>query len=283
MASGEMRPGIHGGRGAAAAPRPLLGAVWGKSRIDPDGQHNLNNDPHSRFVQRSQAMGWLDERMVIVDPSGNERVVGNAGLWQMNDGGYGPIGTESRSLAPTFWFQVGIDKLSDSRPLPTEPFLCCAAAVAATLGEFELRAAQLVLPISQLSVGRNGHAASAPSVETRDWFSGALEHPKRVRVSMDIAVGARSRFTPEFASGLIRDIKSYASPVFEANEWIEGSAAHSAFPDRVWQGPRGDGLRIYGSVSGWSLDAIGWVAALLADCAVRRGLAAPLLVTVTLD
>ena len=49
--------------------------------------------------------------------------------------------------------------------------------------------------------------------------------------------------------------------------------------DELWQGPARHRVTFQGALAEWTLDALGWLAALLAEASARHGVGIPLLVT----
>jgi hypothetical protein len=51
--------------------------------------------------------------------------------------------------------------------------------------------------------------------------------------------------------------------------------------DELWRGPPRHRATFHGTLAEWSLDAVGWLAAFLADASSRHGVSTPLLLTTT--
>jgi hypothetical protein len=279
--SEEPRPGLaQGARGSAGT---LFAALYGELVPHPDRDPDTNRDAYIQFHDRSLAMGWLDNLATAVRNTADgaeERKVGAAGLWGMNDAGVDhPLATPEAS--PVAWFQVDVAPVPGDRPLPVQPFLRCAGDVTARIGTLRLRAVQLLLPVQGLDTSARPGQARMPSLLTAAWFGDG--HPQSrtpVRITLD--------------SGQAPDI-SAAAP--EMREWMDRlnqdvfvCKSHSLtehdpltttppLPDNLWNGPPLHRATFHGTLAEWSLDALGWLGGFLADLSARQGVTTPMLLT----
>ncbi|MFE1319412.1 hypothetical protein [Kitasatospora phosalacinea] len=256
------RPGVvPGGRGTAGT---MFAALYGGFVPHPWDGPESEHDAYQLFHRRSLAMGWLDER------AGG----GGPGLWAMNDAGRGHS-LAARGAGPVSWFQVEAAAVAGDRPLPAQPFLRCAQEVTERAGVLRLTAVQLLLPLRAA-----GTAQAVPSLRTADWFAvGGPGARAAVRVRVD---GGSDPVLAEVAERLLGDFGALDQDVFTGG--VDDRASADGFPappfdDRFWNGPPRYGVTLSGELAQWSGEAVGWLAATLADCAARRGVRGPLLFT----
>lgn len=69
--------------------------------------------------------------------------------------------------------------------------------------------------------------------------------------------------------------------VFRCERVVEWDPMVPPLHDSAWRGPPHHRVTFQGTLSEWSLDAIGWLGGFLADLAAREGAGAPLLLTVS--
>jgi hypothetical protein len=240
---------------------------------DPD------SDAYSLFYQRSLAMGWLDGLSAGATAAGGK--VGAGGLWSMNDAGWDhPLAPPERQLAA--WFQVEVQAVAHDRPLPVQPFLRCAEDTMDRIGVVELEAVQLLLPVQGIDASMRPPEALVPSMRTIHWFR---ENNPRSRVQVQVTVNSGqdptiSAVAREFSDSFRRlnqEIFVLTSATVASPEVV-----HSApIADSSWNGPPMHGLALQGELSEWALDAVGWLAEVIADISARVGIHGPLLLTVT--
>jgi len=254
----EARPGLAPGSRWPAGT--LFAALYGD--LAPHPWWDPEHDPYFLFHERSQAMGWLDD------------------LWGMNDAGQDhPLRTPDAALVA--WFQVGVGPASGDRPLPVQPFLRCAGDAVARMGTVTVRAVQVLLPVQAIDGASRPAYAPAPSLLTAGWFgSGDPRSRTVVRAALD------SGQSPSIPAAAPRMREAMGRQEVFACESLsladhDPLTGRPPFDDRLWNGPPAHRATFGGVLAEWSLDAVGWLAAFLADVAAGHGIATPLLLTVT--
>ncbi|MQA10267.1 MAG: hypothetical protein GEU98_17285 [Pseudonocardiaceae bacterium] len=279
--SEEASPGLAPGVRRPAGS--MFAALYGELAPHPWRDPGTDRDPYILFYERSLAMGWLDDTATAVRKTAEgteEREVGAAGLWGMNDAGQDhPLATPEASLIA--WFQVGIEPVPGDRPLPVQPFLRCAGDAATRIGSLTLRAVQVLLPVHGLDTSSRPERALMPSLLTTGWFN-----DRDPRSSTPVRVTLDSGQSPSIPSATPR-IREWMSrldqDVFECES--HSLADHDPltmkppFDDGFWNGPPLHRATFHGTLAEWSLDAVGWLGAFLADLSAREGVTGPLLLT----
>ncbi|GAA3253026.1 hypothetical protein [Streptomyces lavendulae] len=219
-------------------------------------------DAYGLFLARSSALGWLDT------------------LWGMNDAGRDPA-PGSRAA----WFQVA--PLGGA--VPVQPFLACAGEVVARLGTLRLDALRLLLPLPE--GGGPAGGAVMGLLQEAGWFAGAAEDAAvPVRVTLDSGAAADGAALPGAVPALLPWLRGFKQTVFDcasvtAGEPDEAGAAEAAYGpapvDALWGGPARHRIVVTGGLAEWSLDALGWLAAFLAEGCAAQGVSGPLLLTAT--
>ncbi|MEU4801708.1 hypothetical protein [Actinosynnema sp. NPDC023587] len=255
MDSNEARPGlVQGSRGVAGT---LYAALYGELTPRPDRAPDTDRDPYIQFHDRAQAMGWLD------------------GLWGMNDAGLEhPLAAQGSSLVA--WFQVGVDSVPSDRPLPVQPFLRCAGDVTARLGTLRLQTVQVLLPAQSLDITERPQQSRMPSLSTAAWFND-VRSATSVHVTVD---SGQDPIFPVVAQRIHRWLGQLDQSVFRCDSLAERDPLPPPLPDTVWLGPPRHRVTFQGTLTEWSLDAIGWLGGFVADLAAREGAGVPLLLTV---
>ncbi|MEU8095561.1 hypothetical protein [Streptomyces rubiginosohelvolus] len=244
---------------------------------DPESEH----DAYQLFLQRSLAMGWLDDRAGAAQGTASERrTIVAPGLWAMNDAGWShPLAAPASNLIS--WFQVEASEVASDRPLPVQPFLRCAQDTTERIGVVQLDAVQVLLPVQGVDASTRPAYAVVPSMQTPDWFG---ERDPRSRASVRIRIDSgRTPSVPAIASQLTRYLSRLEQDVFVggADEQIAlDSFPAPPFDDRFWDGPPTHGIALSGELAEWSCDAIGWLAETVADSAAHLGIQSSLLFTV---
>lgn len=252
--------------------KPLWVALHGQLTVHPwRDPVAAESDVYQLFVARSSAMGWLAEAA--------EGAIG--GLWGMNDAQQEP----ESGIVPSHavWFQVDLVNVGDAL-LPVQPFLACAADVISRIGILDVQAVQMLLPIQSLEVAAlaSPHLNATRSLaRTAGWFS-------------DSDPSARAKVTVTLDGGQVPTITSVAPSAFRwAQEFLQDvflldsfSLAHDralqlvpTIIDELWTGPAHHRATFRGSLAEWSLDALAWSAAFLAEACYRHGIKTPLLFT----
>lgn len=228
-----------------------------------------SSDAYSLFVARSSAMGWL---------AGEDA----AGLWGMNDAGTPDPGERDASdrrsgLGRVAWFQVSADPVP-GRPLPVQPFLTCAGDVVARIGTLRLQALQILLPGRTIAPSLAGVGALLQDAE---WFADSdPEARTRVRVTVD---GGQDPAIRSAAPLMLAQLRELQQDVFSFTSCSpnddDAVIIPPAFINELWTGPPRHRATFLGALAEWSLDALGWLTALLAEVAADHGTGSPLLMT----
>ena len=249
------------------AARTLYAALYGgfAPHPRPDAHGELSQDAYSLFYARSAAMGWLTPA--------REGELG--GLWGMNDAaaGEGPLAA---------FFQVTLTEPVEGRLLPVQPFLACAGDVMARLGTLRLDAVKLLLP--EHDADADAQFASPSSLrtarallDTLDWF-GDCDPRQRVaaRITLD---GLADPSIGAAAPVLWQWVREISQEVFDCESWSEDD--HLILPPATTFEVEAGHHRVTfrGTLAEWSLDALGWLAAFLADLSARHGVHTPLILT----
>lgn len=232
------------------------------------------SDAYSLFYARSSAMGWLVDAVV---PAAQ-------GLWGMNDAGH-----EAASEGPgreRIWFQVAVrEPLPAGRPLPVQPLLACAGDTVSRMGTLRLDAVQLLLPVQCLA---QPLAASSQRddvgalLQEAGWFADRDPHGDvRVQVTLDGGQNPAIRTTAPLMLQWMQDLKQDVF-VGDARSLTDDAAVlQPGFIDQLWLGPALHRATFSGTLTEWSLDALGWLAAFLASTSARCGVSTPLVLTVS--
>ncbi|MGW4412855.1 hypothetical protein ACWEJ6_53405 [Nonomuraea sp. NPDC004702] len=248
----------------------MFAALHGELRPYPWRQPSPDPDAYSLFVARSSAMGWLAE------PTGGDR-----GLWGMNDAGFGSAAGPWRSRAA--WFQASLPAPAAlDLPLPVQPFLACAQWVAARVGVLRLEAVQVSLPVQSLALPDGGFHRTGAVVRLLQqicWFADLLPRARtRVRVTLDGGQNPVLLSVAPDMLGWLRELKQdMFSDFFLTDD--EAVMLRPAITDELWCGPAEHSVTIDGTLAEWSLDALGWLAALLAEAGRHHRLDCPLMLS----
>jgi hypothetical protein len=230
------------------------------------------SDPYSLFVARSSAMGWLAE--AAENASG--------GIWGMNDAGQDPGSGQQPSRVA--WFQVSlIEPGPAGRPLPVQAFLSCAGDVVARIGTLRLQAVQILLPVQSLDVSADAARVSAVMTLVQDagWFADCDPHlTTQVRVTLD---GGQDPSIRSAAPQMLHRMQEVKQDAFSCDSFSlmddDDLALKPAVIDELWLGPAHHRATFRGTLAEWSLDALGWLAAFLADASFGQGVSTPLILT----
>lgn len=235
---------------------------------------SVESDAYSLFVARSSAMGWLTEAA--------DGAVG--GVWGMSDAG---LDSDSGSLPPRVaWFQVSFPgRVPAGTPLPVQQFLSCAGEVLERVGVADLRAVQILLPLQALdpSAGSSPRArAVMPLLQDAGWFADC--DPRRrtqVRVTVD---GGQDPSVRATAPEIFRWMREFPQDVFSCDTFSltdedDGIVLKPAVDDGFWGGPPRHRFAFRGALAEWSLDALGWLAAFVAEAGAGHGVGTPVILT----
>lgn len=270
------QPGIDpAGYGTAG---PMFAAFHGELAPHPWRAPESEHDAYQLFYQRSVAMGWLDDQS---SAAGDERAATAPGLWAMNNA---TASTHHADAEPFAWFQVECSTPASDRPLPVQPFLRCAEDTLARIGTAHLSAVQILLPLQGLAPASRPRNALVPSMKTRAWFA---EHNPQALTPVMISVNSgRDPSISAVTQQLTSRLGSLEQGVFLPGG--SGSTGNDdtlapPFADEFWNGPPLHGMTLRGELAEWSCDAVGWLAATIADSAAQLGVRTPLLLTVVRD
>ncbi|PRX51090.1 hypothetical protein B0I33_101243 [Prauserella shujinwangii] len=262
----------------------MFAALYGDFVPHPWQDPDSDRDVYRLFYDRSLALGWLDDLGGVVSRTADgfaERETGAAGLWGMNDAGREhPLGTPDVPLIA--WFQVGAEPpVPGERPLPVQPFLRCVDDVMARLGTLTLRAVQILLPVQCLGKPPRPHPALQPSLPTAAWFADGNDQARtRIRVTLDSGQSASlPRAVPRIRHWLSRLDQDVF--VCESQSLTEHDPLVETLPfgDHLWNGPPQHRATFHGTLTEWSLDALGWLGGFFADLSIRHDVTTPLVLT----
>ncbi|MEU5826169.1 hypothetical protein [Micromonospora tulbaghiae] len=198
----------------------------------------------------------------------------------MNDAGQDhPLADPAASLVA--WFQVAVDTVADDRPLPVQPFPRCAGDVAARIGELNLQAVQVLLPVQVLDVP--SRRAGVPSLPTARWFEGGDRHSRTpVRVTLN---SGQAPSLPAVAPHLREEMSRLDQRAFvcesHSDTEHDPKMMRPPFDSGFWNGPPRHRVTFSGTFAEWSLDALGWLGGFLAGLSAQHGVTTPVLLTVT--
>ncbi|MFI7114502.1 hypothetical protein ACIBK9_49895 [Nonomuraea sp. NPDC050227] len=257
-----------------AVESTMFAALHGDLTPHPWREPSPASDAYSLFVARSSALGWLAE------PTAND-----CGLWGMNDAGLDPAAGSGYSRAA--WFQVSlIAPTPVDRPLPVPAFLACANAVTARVGALRLQAVQILLPVQNLALPEGASQRTGAVVrllQETGWFADLpLRERTRVRVTLD---GGQNASIRSVAPDMIEWLRELKQDVFDDFFLTDDDPVllRPAITDELWSGPPLHRVTVDGTLAEWSLDSLGWLAALLAEAGRRHQLDSPLMLSATAD
>lgn len=270
-------PGLAPGSRRSAGT--MFAALYGELIPHPWRDPGSSLDAYALFYHRSLAMGWLDD--CSAGGGVEDRIRRAPGLWGMNDAGWThPLASPGAGLVS--WFQVEASAPADDRPLPVQPFLRCAWDATARAGRLSLSALQVLLPVQGLAASSRAAYAPVPAMLTKEWFA---EYDPRDSARVDVNINSgRDPSIHAVARDLTDHLGRLDQAVFRCrSHQVAGRDAVLAPPvtDALWNGPPLHGVTLRGELAEWSCDAIGWLAAVVADSAALLGIRSPLLLTVT--
>jgi len=247
----------------------LFGDLVPHQRLDTESE--AAQDAYSLFYARSSAMRWL-----------TPAVQGAAGgLWGMNDAAAAPdSGPPSRAA----FFQVVLTEPNISKLLPVQPFLACAGEVMARLGTLRLEAVQVLLPERDADedaqfASPSGARVASSLLDACNWFAGCDPRARTaVRVTPD---GGPDPSIRAAAPAIVKWAREVRQEVFACHSLSLAEDDHLILRpipfDPAPAGPHRVTFR--GTLAEWSLDALGWLAAFLADGTARHGISSQLMLT----
>ncbi|MFD6952296.1 hypothetical protein A6A08_24620 [Nocardiopsis sp. TSRI0078] len=254
----------------------MLAALHGELAVHPRRDPGTaSSDAYSLFFARSSAMAWLTD--AAPDAHG--------GLWGMNDAGQDDEANTPGPLTRRLWFQVSLTGSAADRPLPTQPFLSCIGDVAARIGTLDLHALQILVPAPiRAAAGRTAAPAVLSLLQDADWLAGTDPHlARRIQVTLD---GGQAPSIVDAAPRMLSWMRTFEQRVFScdtAPALGDADAAAGLVPgiaDHLWNGPGRHRATVHGTLAEWSLDALGWLTAFLAEAGAQHGVRTPLVLTV---
>ncbi|WP_304455158.1 hypothetical protein [Nocardiopsis sp. YSL2] len=257
----------------------MLAALHGELTVHPwHDPGTVSSDAYSLFLARSSAMAWLTEAA-----PGSP-----GGLWGMNDAGQ-DTGTSPRGpVTRKLWFQVALTGPAGAdQPLPAQPFLSCAGDAAARIGTLDLHALQILVPVPvRAATGRTATPAVMKLLQDAGRFADPDPHrARRIQITLD---GGQVPSIVQAAPPMLSWTRSWDQHVFAcdpAPAAQDADAASGLVPgiaDHLWNGPGHHRATIHATLAEWSLDALGWLVAYLAEAAAAHGVQDPLVLTIRL-
>ncbi|MDQ2816369.1 MAG: hypothetical protein M3Z75_32135 [Actinomycetota bacterium] len=265
-------PAVFGTQAARTMYASLHGEFMPHPR--PDALGKVSQDAYSLFYARSAAMGWLAP--AVED--------GPDGLWGMNDAEAGSASGPRPSRVA--YFQVVLTGSSPEKVPPVQPFLSCAGDVVERLGRLRLEAVQVLLPERDADAdGRpaspSGMAVAASLLDALNWFADC--DPRRraeVRITLD---GGPDSTIRAAAPGIVQWVQEIDQNVFSFDSLSLADDDYLVLAPTTFYRGLADSdhhrVTLRGTLAEWSLDALGWLAAFLADVSSRHGTTTPLMLT----
>ncbi|WP_017623833.1 hypothetical protein [Nocardiopsis chromatogenes] len=259
----------------------MFAALYGELAWHPWHGPEAEQDAYVLFLDRSLAMGWLDDTSAGVLGGPEDRRPGAPGLWGMNDAGWDhPLAASGAGLVS--WFQVAASAVAADRPLPVQPFLRCAGDATARAGRLALSGVQVLLPVHGIDASARPAHARVPAVVTAGWFT-ARAPGSRAAVEVIVSSG-RDPSIVEAGGELVERIGRLDQDVFLCNSSQavgQEAVPPTPFDDAFWNGPPVHSLALRGGLAEWSLEAVGWLAEAVVDIASGLGVRSPLFFTAT--
>ena len=248
----------------------MFAALYGELVPHPwPDPHAARSDAYSLFVARSSAMGCLADA--------GEGMPG--GLWAMNDAGHDqdPASGSSHVL----WFQVSTEPVPAERPLPVQAFLSCAGDVVERIGTLRLEAVQVLLPLQSIDASTEDSSPLGSILQAAGWFDDCSPQQKAsVEVTLD---GGQELNIHTMMPEMFTWMRALQQDVFSLESFSLADKGMKAKPralsDLLWRGPSHHRVTFHGTLAEWSVDALGWVACLLAHTSYRHGVSGPLMFT----
>jgi hypothetical protein len=241
----------------APPARSLYVAVYGGLAARSVPPEQGTQDAYSLFYARSAAMKWLTSAV------GDSR----RGLWGMNEA---ETTFNPESNARVAFFQVALTANDASDSLPVQPFLACVADVLTRIGSLRLDAVQILLP-------EHNAQPAEEIMDAANWFADSARTP--VRVTLDGGLDPSIRAS---GSVLAERIQTMGQDVFSCDEVSLNNEDHLVLLPTTFDAEPGSAhhrVTMRGTLAEWSLDALGWLAALLADATARNGTGTQMMLT----
>ena len=260
----------------ARPARTMFAALFGELVLHPRpvAAGEVSQDPYSLFYARSSAMGWLTP---AVEGASD-------GLWGMNDAEAAPgSGAQPSRVA---FFQVVVTEPDLGKLLPVQPFLACAGDVMERLGTLRLEAVQVLLPEREASedaqfASPSGMRVASSLLYALNWFADC--DPRRrapVRITLDGGPDPRIRAA---APAILHWVQEVRQEVFLVDSLSLADDDHLVLRPIPFEDTTSDAVHhrvtFRGNLAEWSLDALGWQAAFLAEGTARQGVSTQLMLT----
>lgn len=255
----------------ARQARPVIVVLHGELQLHP------RRDPHADFADlyglfypRSSAMGWL-----------TEAVEGGAkgGFWGMNEAEYDA--SPGRSPHEIAWCQVDLTNPDATGRVPLQPLLTCLGDSVARIGTAQISAIQIALPALEPGRSSSDSALRALTGDDSCWFLDSdPQSTTRIRITLDGGRHPRIHAAaPNMLEWMMRAqrVASFDS-LLPPDDDLDPPNPY--FEADTWPGPPQHRTTMRGTLAEWSLDALGWLAALVAAAASHHGVSAPWMLTV---
>ncbi|WP_182543084.1 hypothetical protein [Halosaccharopolyspora lacisalsi] len=153
------------------------------------------------------------------------------------------------------------------------------------MGTLDLRAIQLMVPIQDraATTSRSPHQNAVMSLmQDAGWFA---DCPGTWRTSVQITLDSGQDPTIRAAiPGMLQWLRQFQQHVFTDDsvaetDQDENGGMKPPVIDQVWNGPPCHRVTVHGTLVSWSLDALGWLAAFLAEAGAQHGVSTPTLIT----
>lgn len=248
------------------APTLRLETYGQLTLLPPPGR---SEDAYSLFLRRSAAMGWLTWAS---NPS-------DGGLWGANEAALEPSAEPPSRVG---LFQVVRTNVAEDG-VPLQAFFACVSQVLSRLAHAELSAIVCAIPAETVDEGQAASPAGlriAKAVLEGGRFFADLPTESRVAIRATLETGEVAA-DPDRIEALRTWLRAMSRGLFVC-ESVEFSRESVGYPyssnDVETQGY--DAIVALGQLGEWSLDALGWLTAFIADGASRNGFDQPLRLTI---
>jgi hypothetical protein len=267
----QPEPAMFGARPS----RYMYVAIYGglAARSAAESREQSTQDAYSLFYARSAGMAWLTR--ATEESRSALRGEIPSGLWGMNDAEANL--NSGGDFVRVAFFQVVLTSENAGDLLPVQPFLACVSDVLARMGSLRLDAVQILLP------ERDRVYATEPSeelMEAINWFGDCdpeLRVPIRITLDggLDPSIQTTAHILEEWIQRIDQDIFSCDKISLDNEDHL------ILLPTTFEAEPSSPHHRITlrGTLAEWSLNALGWLAAFLADASSRNGIGAQLMLT----
>jgi hypothetical protein len=244
--------------------------VYGSLRVHPWIElETMPEDAYSLLMSRAEAMRWTH--------FGTENSMG-VPIWGMNEAEMDPPGDDPE--ARLAWFQVVAPSgRSENRPLPVMPLLACVNDALRRVGELDLHALQLFLPF------HDSGSALSNLVSGLNWFEICDPSAKAsVRITVD---GGDGNAIDHRAAEILARLQQINTGAFAFDSVsIDDSMAVDPVPtivDEYWFVKGHPRVTLVATTPEWSVDALGWTVALVAEVCRSSDAAPAILISIGRD